>query len=123
MSKGKTAAKTAQLAAMNAWGMNHVKNGLESISEEASILALHAVEAVEWFEKWITEDMTTIVLRGNAKQHILNLFETTANAGIPTNVIHDLGRTQISPTEAVGVAIGPAPDELIDELVGDLKLL
>ena len=42
---------------------------------------------------------------------------------VPWCVIEDAGRTQIAPGTVTCLALGPAPEEHIDRITGDLKLL
>ena len=43
--------------------------------------------------------------------------------GIPWSEVTDAGHTQIAPGTTTCISIGPAPEESIDKITGDLKLL
>jgi len=42
---------------------------------------------------------------------------------IPWSEVTDAGHTQIAPGTMTCISIGPAPEEKIDKITGDLKLL
>ncbi|KAH8739515.1 hypothetical protein FG386_001947 [Cryptosporidium ryanae] len=73
-------------------------------------------------EMWEESGQAKIVLKVGLDE----LFESDKKArkmGIPSYVVRDAGRTQISPGEYTAIAIGPAPSELLREITGKYKLL
>ena len=45
------------------------------------------------------------------------------NLDVPWSEVTDAGHTQIAPGTTTCISIGPAPEEKIDKITGDLKLL
>jgi PTH2 family peptidyl-tRNA hydrolase len=42
---------------------------------------------------------------------------------LPWSEVSDAGHTQLAPGTTTCISIGPAPENLIDKITGDLKLL
>jgi len=72
---------------------------------------------------WVEEGMPKVVLRCNSAQELLALHDRALERGIPACLIADAGRTVVPEGTLTCLGLGPAPDELFDELTGDLKLL
>ncbi|KAJ9508908.1 hypothetical protein QJQ45_028225, partial [Haematococcus lacustris] len=51
------------------------------------------------------------------------LERKASDAGLPTYIVHDAGRTQIPAGSQTVLAIGPAPKSTIDGITGHLRLL
>ena len=50
------------------------------------------------------------------KRHAIDL-------NLPWSEVSDAGHTQLAPGTTTCISIGPAPENLIDKITGDLKLL
>ena len=50
------------------------------------------------------------------KRHAIDL-------NLPWSEVTDAGHTQIAPGTVTCISIGPAPENLVDKVTGDLKLL
>lgn len=72
---------------------------------------------------WMVTGMTKIVLRGEDENALKVLRTRAIEEGLPQFLVVDEGRTCVPPDSTTCLAIGPAPDEDIDELTGDLKLI
>jgi len=77
----------------------------------------------EWFDGWMDEGQKKTVLKGGGEKDLINYYQKAAYEGLPASLIRDAGRTELEPGTLTAVAIGPAPEELIDKLTGHLKLL
>ncbi|MEM1628325.1 MAG: peptidyl-tRNA hydrolase Pth2 [Desulfurococcaceae archaeon] len=103
MSKGKLAVQVAHaavIAAFNAY-FNHI----------------------EWFNTWWTSGQKKIVVKVNSEKELLEIYELARRMNLPTAIISDAGLTELPPGTLTAVAIGPAPDEKVDEITGNLKLI
>lgn len=54
---------------------------------------------------------------------LLKIFNEAKTIGLITELIKDAGLTEVPPGTITVLGIGPAPEEEIDKIVGDLKLL
>lgn len=72
---------------------------------------------------WLEEGMPKVVLKGNSAEELLGLQALAMQRCIPTCLINDAGRTVVPAGTVTCVGLGPARDDEIDELTGNLKLL
>ena len=64
-----------------------------------------------------------IVLGVDNEKQLLEMKNKAEQAGLITCLIHDAGRTEVTPNTATCCAIGPDLVQKIDEITGKLKLL
>lgn len=74
-----------------------------------------------WYGWWDTQEKVVVKVAGYAG--LEQIRQEAARANLPHRMIHDAGRTQIAPGTATCVAIGPAPEHIIDRITGKLSLL
>jgi peptidyl-tRNA hydrolase len=72
---------------------------------------------------WLQEGMPKIVLCVEDEAALLHLCHLAEQAGVPTCLVEDAGRTVLPAGTRTCLGIGPAPDEAVDQLTGDLPLL
>jgi Uncharacterized conserved protein len=77
----------------------------------------------EWFEEWWKSGQKKIVVKVSGEMEILELYEKAVRNGLPASLVKDAGLTELPPGTTTAVAVGPAPDEVVDKLTGGLKLL
>jgi PTH2 family peptidyl-tRNA hydrolase len=83
----------------------------------------------EWYHKWLWEDdppQTKIILKVWSLEELMKYEDIVRPAlitGVEHSRIYDAGKTQIGAGTRTALGIGPAPTELIDSIVKDLKLL
>jgi PTH2 family peptidyl-tRNA hydrolase len=105
-----------------------VRTDLKMGKGKASAQVAHASVAVlekadqSIVRQWKEEGMKKVVLKISGKKELLELFEE-AKKRLPTALIKDAGLTQIKPGEPTCIAIGPAKEEELDRITGELKLL
>ncbi len=107
MGKGKIAAQVAHAA------VTLVLNILSSSNRKWN----------EWLNQWISEGQPKIVVKVNSLEDLITRIENAKQLNLSTAIIEDAGKTQLEPGTITCGAIGPAPDEIIDKITGDLKLL
>lgn len=81
------------------------------------------VERPEWFNEWMRSGQKKIVLKVSSLKELESVYEEALKLNLPAALIADMGLTQLPPGTVTAVAVGPAPDELIDKVTGTLKLL
>ena len=74
-----------------------------------------------WSEWWSGQEKVVVKVSGlkelqEVKRHVIDL-------NLPWSEISDAGHTQLAPGTTTCISIGPAPENLIDKITGDLTLL
>ena len=85
---------------------------------EAFIAASPKVQAT-----WLKLGMPKVVLRASVEKEVVALAEHAKRVGLPVAVIQDAGRTVVAPGTITCIGIGPAEEQEIDLLTGDLELV
>ncbi|CAK9325500.1 unnamed protein product [Citrullus colocynthis] len=73
--------------------------------------------------QWELCGQPKIVVTCKNQQEMNKLKDTAENIGLPTFVVADAGRTQVSAGSKTVLAIGPGPKEAMDAVTGKLRLL
>jgi peptidyl-tRNA hydrolase, PTH2 family len=74
-------------------------------------------------QAWLDEGMPKVVLRAESAEDLLRLAALARERGLPSCLVEDAGRTVIPEGTLTCIGIGPAEDENLDALTGNLKLL
>jgi PTH2 family peptidyl-tRNA hydrolase len=77
----------------------------------------------EWFDEWISKGQEKVVLKVNNEDELLEILNKARSKGLIAVEVRDRGYTQVPAGSLTCVGIGPAPEDLIDEVTGKLKLL
>jgi PTH2 family peptidyl-tRNA hydrolase len=72
--------------------------------------------------EWKRGGQKKVVLRVDGERALFELQEHAKVKGLPTGLIRDAGHTQLDPDTPTAVAIGPASDDRVDAITGDLSL-
>ena len=89
----------------------------------AAVAAALANLAGPDFRAWLRDGQPKVVLRVGSEEQLHATVAQAAAAGLPVQVIHDAGRTQVAEGTPTCCAIGPAADTRIDAVTGQLALL
>ncbi len=76
----------------------------------------------EWFSEWF-QTQEKIVLKVSSLKELEQIKRDAIELGIPWSEVTDAGHTQISPGTITCISLGPGPEEIIDKVTGNLKLL
>jgi peptidyl-tRNA hydrolase len=74
-------------------------------------------------QDWLQSGMPKIVLAAPTEQDLQDLLTRAEAASISAYLVHDAGRTVLAEGTVTCLGLGPATDEAIDAVTGDLKLL
>lgn len=76
----------------------------------------------EWFTEWWS-GQEKIVVKVPGLTELQNVKKDAIELQLPWSEVTDAGHTQIAQGTTTCISIGPAPENLIDRITGDLKLL
>jgi PTH2 family peptidyl-tRNA hydrolase len=77
----------------------------------------------KWFNKWQNEGAKKVVLKVDSEQDFFLLKKKAEDLKIVSNIISDAGLTEIPSGTNTVLGIGPAPNNIIDQVTGDLSTL
>ena len=87
----------------------------------ASLMAYENAERRVQSE-WKGSGQKKVVLEANGESTMFELADTAEREGIAHAIVRDAGHTQLEPGTVSALAVGPAPDDLVDRVTGDLSL-
>lgn len=77
----------------------------------------------EWFDEWEYSGQEKVVLKVSSLTELEGVKKHAISLGLPWSEVTDAGHTQIEPGTVTCISLGPAPEETIDKVTKDLKLL
>ena len=88
------------------------------------MLNLPACELGEEMARWIDSIFTKITCGVKSEEELLDIYNKAKEAKLPCSLIQDAGKTEFKgvPTNTC-CAIGPANEEAINKITGELSLL
>ena len=72
---------------------------------------------------WEKEGCRKVVLQAGGLSQLEDIFLKAKSAKLPCSMITDAGHTEIPRGSKTSVAIGPAPEDKIDKITGNLRSL
>ena len=76
-----------------------------------------------WFTKWQNQGAKKAVVKVEGEKDFYLLKEKAKKLDIFAYIVEDAGFTEIPSGTKTVLGIGPAPDNIIDQVTGDLPLL
>lgn len=87
----------------------------------ASLQAYEDADAKSQHE-WKGGGQKKIVLKGESERQLFELGDRAKREGLAHAVVRDAGHTQLEPGTVTALAVGPAPENLVDKVTGELSL-
>ena len=72
--------------------------------------------------EWKGEGQKKVVLQVDGESRLFELADAAERAGLAHAVVRDAGHTQLEPGTVTALAVGPARDEDVDRVTGELPL-
>ncbi|MFQ5986859.1 MAG: peptidyl-tRNA hydrolase Pth2 [Thermoplasmata archaeon] len=76
-----------------------------------------------WFRAWMDEGQRKVVLRIDGRGALLDLQQEGRALGLTTALITDAGLTEVPPGTQTCLGLGPGPENVVDRVTGQLRLL
>ena len=73
-------------------------------------------------KEWKGGGQKKVVLRADSESDLFALAEKAKAKRLPHAIVRDAGHTELEPGTASALAVGPAPDDRVDAVTGDLSL-
>lgn len=75
------------------------------------------------FSEWMRQGQRKVVVRVDSLDEIYALKSRAESLGITHSLITDAGKTQVDPETVTCIGLGPAEEEVLDQLTGSFSLL
>ena len=72
--------------------------------------------------EWKGEGQKKIVLQADGEATLFELADKAKRDGLPHAIVRDAGHTQLDPGTVTALAVGPAADDCVDAVTGELQL-
>jgi PTH2 family peptidyl-tRNA hydrolase len=72
--------------------------------------------------EWKGSGQKKIVLQADGESQLFELADRADKKRLPHAIVRDAGHTQLDPGTVTALAVGPAADERVDAVTGDLSL-
>ncbi|MEM1552332.1 MAG: peptidyl-tRNA hydrolase Pth2 [Candidatus Bathyarchaeia archaeon] len=98
------------------------------VAAQAGHAAVSAAEEArkhrrEWWKAWLNEGQRKVVVKVKSEAELLALERQAKEMALPCALIVDRGLTEIPPGTVTCLGIGPAPNDKVDKITGNLPLL
>ncbi|HUT81556.1 MAG TPA: peptidyl-tRNA hydrolase Pth2 [Candidatus Bathyarchaeia archaeon] len=109
-----------------------IRSDLKMTKGKMAVQAAHAaVLAVEeakrnrskWVQSWFHEGQKKVTVQIDTEQELQSLYQKAQRNNLPCSLVNDVGLTEFPPGTATAVAIGPTPNDVLDKLTSQYKLL
>ena len=73
-------------------------------------------------KRWKGSGQKKVVLGGDSESQLFELADKAETEGLPYAIVRDAGHTELEPGTVTALAVGPAGDEHVDRVTGELSL-
>jgi len=77
----------------------------------------------KWFNKWQSEGAKKVVLKVDGERDLFFLRDKAEELKMASHIITDAGHTEIPAGTITVLGIGPAPENIMDQVTGNLETL
>jgi PTH2 family peptidyl-tRNA hydrolase len=77
----------------------------------------------KWYSSWHKEGQKKVVVRAFDLQQLHDLKYSAESLRLATSLITDAGLTEVPPGTITCLGIGPGPEDTVDKVTAELKLL
>ena len=77
----------------------------------------------KWFNKWQKEGAKKVVLKVDVERDLFPLRDKAEELKMTAHIITDAGHTEIPAGTITVLGIGPAPENIMDQVTGNLETL
>ncbi len=100
-----------------------LKMGKGKLAAQAAHAAVMASDRSPDKRKWLDEGQKKTVVKVASEKELLAILQEAKDRGLPAALVEDAGHTQLEPGTRTCVGIGPAHEDVLDKITGELKLL
>jgi PTH2 family peptidyl-tRNA hydrolase len=79
-------------------------------------------KTMKWFSMWISEGQKKVVVRAESLGELRELEAMAKRLKLATAVVEDAGMTELLPGTVTCLGIGPGPNNIVDQVTGNLPL-
>jgi PTH2 family peptidyl-tRNA hydrolase len=76
-----------------------------------------------WFRNWYREGQKKVVVKVPDLRGLMELKVRAEDSGVVCSLITDAGHTELPPGTTTCLGIGPGPQDSLDRITGELKLM
>ena len=76
-----------------------------------------------WYKEWELSGQEKVVVKVTSLDELEKIKRHAISLDLPWSEVTDAGHTQIAPGTVTCISIGPAPEDKVDKVTKDLKLL
>jgi len=93
------------------------------VAHAAVMASLEAkAKTTKWFSEWIREGQKKVVVRAESLGELRELEAAARRLKLCTALVQDAGMTELPPGTVTCLGVGPGPDNIVDQVTGDLPL-
>jgi PTH2 family peptidyl-tRNA hydrolase len=116
------AGRTAKLTIVVRADLGMSAGKVAAQAAHAAVAAALANRRRRAFRDWTRAGQPKVVLQAGSAAELDEVVAHARSAGLPVQVVCDAGRTQVPAGTPTCCAVGPAPDDQVDAVTGDLRL-